>query len=170
MRRGSRSLVPLLFLGLALLATGCVRYVPVTLAAAPPGEEVRVHLTDDAAVRMMPHFGLIETDLFGAVAPVGADSMSVNVWIGKDYQGTPFENVHEKVVLGRDEVVGIGRREISVSRSAVVVAGVVAGFAALVYGLKQVGNPNADNQTPPPQPPPSGNVGTLLHILTQVLR
>lgn len=42
---------------LALVATGCHRYVPAPLGAVPEGAEVRVHLSEEAADRIGARYG-----------------------------------------------------------------------------------------------------------------
>jgi hypothetical protein len=142
-----------LLLGGALGSTACVEYVPVELGAVPPGEEVRVRVRDDAAVRLGRHFGQIREELSASVEPQGPDSVSVIVWLGKDYPGTAFENVRETVVVGRDDVTELRIRRVSVWRTAVASAGAVAAFALLVHRLVQGESPNRqpdDGGFPPP--------------------
>ena len=55
-----------LLLGGASALTGCVTYTPVELDVVPPGEEVRVRLTDDGAVRAARHLGRLSTEFDAA--------------------------------------------------------------------------------------------------------
>lgn len=138
-----------------LTSAGCVHYVPVDdLASLPPDEEVRVHVTDEGAIRMARRFGRIRDEVTASVAPVDPDSLSVTVWIGKAYRGTSFENVRETVVLGRNEVTAVARKRLSAWRTAAASAAVVAGLAVLVDRIFLIEDPNRpdDNGTDPPPP------------------
>ncbi len=137
------------------LLAGCVYYAPVGLAGVRPEEELRVRLTNPAAVRVAPSFGRIRGELSGAVEARGGDSLQVSVWLGKDYQGTPFENAHQVVILSRDEVTELSRREVSMWRTAVVAVGAAAAFSVLVDRLVFWGNPNPTDEDGTTTPPPA---------------
>lgn len=137
----------------SFVGTACVTYVPVELAAVGPQEEVRVRLTEDAAVRLAREFGRIRELLEGSVEPRGPDSMMVSLWIGRDYAGTPFENVRQTVVFGRRDVSELRRRRLSVWRSAFASAAVTAAFAVAIDRIFLQEDPNPppqDNTEPPP--------------------
>lgn len=151
-----RSIRPCLLVAL-LACAGCVHYAPVELASVPPNEEVRVSVTDEGAVRLARHLGRITEDVTASVAPRGGDSISVTIWLGKNYPGTQFESVHETIVLPRHEVAALRFRKLSVWRTAAVSAAVLVGFALLTDRIFQIGDPNPprDDEVPPP---PSGIV------------
>jgi hypothetical protein len=117
-----------------------------------PQEEVHVQVSQNAAVRMVQHFGRITEGIQGSVEPKGADSTAVTVWIGKDYPGTPFADVRQTVVLGRDEVIGLRQRRLSVWRTAVTAAAITAGFVWMTDRIFQwlPNNPGDDDPVFPP--------------------
>lgn len=136
-------------------SAGCVHYAPVELAAVPPDQEVRVRLTNDGAVRMARHLGRITDDVTANVAPSAGDSISVTIWLGKNYPGTPFEDVRETIVLPQHEVAALRFRKLSVWRTAAASAAALAGFAILVDRLFQIGDPNPPSDEEPPRPSPA---------------
>lgn len=146
-----------LLIAACVTAAGCFRYVPVEAAAVDPGETVRVRFTDDASVRLVESFGRITTTLEGRARPVLPDSLVVSIWIGRDYAGTQFENVHQSVAVGLREVTAIERRELSRRRTAFAAAGAVALFAMLVQQvmLQEDPNPPVGGTDPPPPPAPA---------------
>ncbi len=137
-------------------ATACVTYTPVDLALVPPGEEVRVRLTDDGAVRASRHLGRIRTELDAAVTPQPPDSVAVVVWLGKHYPGTQFENVRETIVLPRHEVSDLHLRRMSVKRTVVALTGAAAVFALLVDQIFLQEDPNRPPEIDDENPPPAG--------------
>jgi hypothetical protein len=137
------------------ISAGCYRYVPVAPAAARPEEELRVRVTDAAAVRLVRDLGTYTTELDGTFKRESADSVSVSVSIARDYRGATLENARQALFLAPAEIVELRRREFSRSRTALVAAGSLVGFAALVATVTQLGDPNppAGDDGPPPPPP-----------------
>ena len=138
----------------AYLTSACFSYVPVSPAAVPPDEEVRVRVTEQAAVRVAPDLGIFRNTVEGRLVPVGEDSLSLSVWLGRDYPGTEFENVRRAVVLEREEVLEVRQRRLSPVRTGIAAAGVVALFAVLIDRIILQEDPNTGDGTLPPPPPP----------------
>ena len=158
----SRCWARVVLLGACFWSTGCVTYINVDLDSVPPGEEVRVRLTDEGAVRASRHLGRIRTQLDAGVAPQTPDSIAVIVWLGKNYPGTQFENVRETIVLPRHEVSDLHLRRLSVGRTAAAFAGAAAVFAVLVDQIFLQEDPNRPPDDPDDNPPPGGI--TILRI------
>lgn len=137
--RRRRRLIPLLAL---ILAPACFRYQAVELGTVSPREEVRVVLTDDAAVRLALNYGAISKRLEGQLSPTGADSLMLAVWIGRNYAGTSFENARQRLSLGRGEVVEVRRRTFSPTRTAIVTAGVLGVLGIIIDRIAFLENPN----------------------------
>lgn len=123
------------------------------VGSIPPDEEVRVRVRNETAIRLARHFGQIRDELTASVESRGPDSLAIIVWIGKDYPGTPFEDVRETVVVGRDEVVELRRRQLSAWRTAVASAGAVAALALIADQVVQQGDPNPPPDDGPDPPP-----------------
>lgn len=144
---------PFLLLAACLAATGCVEYARVDRGSVQPQEELRVRVTDEAAVRLASHFGRITDEVTATVATQGADSMAVTVWLGRDYPGTRFENVRQTVMLSNDDVTDLLRRRISVWRSAAAALGVVAVAAVMINSISLLEDPNGPDDGGPITPP-----------------
>jgi hypothetical protein len=150
---------------LCLLAAGCYTYVPISPATVPPQEEVRVRFTDEAAIRLAREFGQITTMVESQLEPLGQDSLALSIWIGRDYRGTQFENVHQKVNVGRHEVVEVRRRQLSKPRTVIAGAGVLALFAVLIDKVVLQEDPNPPGgENPPPPPPQPPMIGIRIPI------
>lgn len=160
MQRRGRAIVALLVALTGISA--CYTYVPVSLAAVESKEDVRVRVTDGAAVRLSKELGAFSTEIDGQLTPEGADSISVGVEIARAYRGTTIGTSTQVLFLGRSEVVEVRKREFSRSRTVLLSAGAVVGFSIAAAGIAQLVDPNGppDNQTTPPPPPalrrPSG--------------
>src|SRR4029079_10312359 len=100
-------------------------YVPVSLGAVPSKEEVRVRVTDAAALRLAKELGAIAIEIDGQMAQEGPDSVSVGVPIDKSYRGVTVGTTTQTLFLGRSEIVEVRRREVSRSRTALATAGAV---------------------------------------------
>jgi hypothetical protein len=143
---------------LGLTLCGCYNYVPVDLASVRPTEYVRVEVTEQAAVRLVKDFGAYLRELEGQVAREGADSVSVTVPVGRDYRGVALEGGRQTLFLGRQEVIGVRRREFSRSRTVAASVGSLVVFGLIAAGVAQWGDPNSEVVEPPPPPPPPGAI------------
>lgn len=161
LRRGA---VLLLIAGVA--NTACYNYVPVSLGAVPSKEEVRVRVTDAAALRLAKELGAIAIEIDGQMAQEGPDSVSVGVPIDKSYRGVTVGTTTQTLFLGRSEIVEVRRREFSRSRTALVTAGTVVGFGVLAAGIAQLFDPNEpiNSSTTPPPPPALRRPHVILRI------
>ena len=87
--------------------------------------------------------------------------LTLSLWVGQQYRGTPFENARQRVSLGVPEVVEVRRRELSRGRTALLAAGVIALTVVLADRIVFEQDPNA---TPGGRPgsPPTDPSGTLI--------
>lgn len=155
-RRAARGRVRAALCILGLTLGGCYTYVPIDLASAQPAEYLRVEVTESAAVRLVKDFGVYLKELEGEVKREGSDSVSVTVPVGRDYRGVSLEGGRQTLFLGRQEVVGVRRREFSRGRTVVASVGTLVAFGLIAAGVAQWGDPNSEVVEPPPPPPPSG--------------
>jgi hypothetical protein len=146
----------------AAASTGCYSYVPVSFANVPAKEDVRLRVTENAAVRLVKEVGAFSTELDGQVAPEGRDSISLDVTIDRTYRGATIGTATQTLVLARSEILEVRRREFSKSRTVALTVGTLVGFGALAAGIVQLVDPNGptDGEITPPPPPavrrPSG--------------
>lgn len=133
----------------------CYRYVPISPTTVAPNDEVRIHVTDDAAARLSKDLGAFVTEIDGRFAPQAHDSVSIAIPIERQYHGMTVGTTSQVLYLGRSEVVDVRKREFDRARTIVVSAGAVVGFGLLAAGIVQLADPNPDSQEQPPPPPPS---------------
>ena len=150
---------------IAVLAfgTGCYRYVPIDVSAVKPQEDVRVHVTESAAARLVRDFGAYTSRLEGQFAVERGDSVSVSVAVARAYQGVSLEQTRQTLYLARSEVVDVRRRVLSKGRTVAATAAVLTVFAIVVNSVVQEGDPNP-NDEPPPPPPPGGGIRARFRI------
>jgi hypothetical protein len=144
--------------------TGCFQYVAVPPNAVRAGEDVQVRISEAAAARLVPEFGMYTGQLEGQLAAEGPDSLSVSVLISRDYRGMSLDQVRQRLFLGRSEVIEIKRRKLSPVRTALATAGVLAGFVVVVRAVIQEGDPNPKDDDPPPPPPGEFRFRSLIRI------
>lgn len=139
---------------LGLVGSGCYRYASVPLSAAPGTGEVRVRLTDAAAVRLSPALGAYSNALDGQLSLNGGDSVALAVTTNREYRGVVLDSATEVFHLGRVDVADVQRRELSRGRTVALAAGTLAGFVLLTRAIVQLTNPNPGTDESLPQPPP----------------
>src|SRR5689334_20158681 len=138
----------------ATASTACYNYVPVSLGTVGPKEDVRVRVTDAAAVRLSETLGAVSNEIDGAIARQGSDSIAVGVSIARAYRGTTIGTTTQLLSLGRSEILDVRKRQFSRGRTVLLAAGTVGGFGLLAAGISALVDPNGppDDQRPPPPP------------------
>jgi hypothetical protein len=132
---------------------GCYTFRPVDPFEAIPGEEIRLVLNESALPGLAPSALLGETSVQGDLVGVSDDSISVSIWIGQAYRGTPFEAAHQDYAFPRTEVIRLERRRLSRTRTALTTVGVLAGIYILIDRLDFLEDPNPDFDDDDPEPP-----------------
>jgi hypothetical protein len=146
--------VPVIALLICLpVMTGCFSYKPATTELINPNEEIRVIVTDDAALRLNERFGVV-LPLEGQLSPLGSDSFGLAVWVGRGFGGSDFATVRQTVPLVRADIVQVQRRQLSVKRTTYFTLGVVAALTILVDRLGVIDLPWEDRTDPPTPPEP----------------
>ena len=145
---------------LAILATGqgCFSYTVTEIPRIRPQEEIRLELEDRGYRRIAP--GANRNDrprLEGRLARVDSDSLTVSVWIGEAYLGTPFQSAYQDIVIPLHDVRAVETRRLSRKRTALTTVGTVALIALLIDSigfLDIFGDGGVGEQ--PPDPPTQG--------------
>jgi len=143
---------------LVVLATGqgCYSYHTTQLPDIQLGEEVRLVLEDRGYRRVAPGAAQEAAPMLeGRLAGVTNDSLTLSVWIGEAYRGTPFESAYQDIAIPLIDVQRVEHREFSRKRTALVAAGVVAVIFVLIEGIGLVnflGNGGEDDEPDPPLP------------------
>jgi hypothetical protein len=138
----------------------------VSVGSVESKEPVRVRITAQAAARLASELGSFSQELDGEFLPQGPDSVSLGIPIDRTYRGTTVGTTTQLLYLGRSELVDVRRRKFSRSRTTLVAAGTVAGFAALATGIAWFGDPNTPSDETPPPPPPSPSRRPTRHLVT----
>jgi hypothetical protein len=154
-RARARRRVVATMLAAAVANTACYSYVPVSFSNVPAKEDVRLRVTEDAAVRLVKEVGTFSTELDGQLAPEGRDSISLGVTIDRTYRGVAIGTATQTLVLARSEIVEVRRREFSKKRTVALTVGTLVGFGALAAGISQLVDPNGAPEGEIIQPPPA---------------
>ncbi|MGH7447787.1 MAG: hypothetical protein ACREK1_06410 [Longimicrobiales bacterium] len=151
--RGSRGGALVLLAGI-LTSQGCYMYRPAAVTELEAGEEVRVTLSEQASRAALP--GAPDARrVEGRFTEATPDSLTISVWIGAAYRGTPFESTYQHVALPRLQVVAVEDRQLSKSRTALVAAGVVAIIVTMIdqLGIFPIFTGDGTDDLPiPPEP------------------
>jgi hypothetical protein len=137
-----------------LFGQGCYTYRPAQLPGVEPGVQVRVLLRDDDPFRLRPR---ADEDggyrLDGSFVRLTEDSLSLSVWLGEAYRGTPFESVRQEYTFPRGDILRVEHRQFSRLRTTLLGAGIAVGIVALIKGIGQVIHDGAGQGGEPPLPP-----------------
>ena len=146
---------------LVILATGqgCFSYAVTELPQIRLQNEIRVELEDTGYRRIAPG-GASRNQrprLEGRLAKVDRDSLTVSVWIGEPYLGTPFQSTYQDIVVPLEDVRVVEARRLSRRRTTLAAAGTVALIAFLIdtIGLVNILGDGGVGE-PPPDPPTRG--------------
>ena len=121
-----------LFLLAAPLLSGCFVYVPADPATVPAGNDVRVFVSRVGMAQLPVEVAGNGTYLIGRFDGRIADSLRVRVPVAARQVGFITQDLRQEVRVPTGEVVQFERRELSRGRTALFVAGGVAGGAAIV--------------------------------------
>lgn len=138
---------------LALLSGACFTYQTHSTELVKPNEEIRLIVTDAAAMRLTQQFGVIPP-FEGRLSPLSADSFGLAVWVGRGFSGSDFATVRQTVPVLRSDILGVERRQLSIKRTAYFTAGVVVALTILVDRLGVIDLPFGGDSEPPTPPEP----------------
>jgi hypothetical protein len=115
---------------IAVLASGCYRYVPLTTTSLPAGTRAQVVLTDAGTAELARLVGPASQTIEGSVVNGGETNLTVAVHRLERRNGVEEFWNGEAVPIPRTAVASVARRDLSWQRSVLLGAGlVVAGFA-----------------------------------------
>lgn len=156
---------------LALLVAGalpaCVQYAPLAGDLPGPGDEVRLRIDPEAGSRLSARSGRAPQVIEGRVTEVSSvdDSLRVLVPWGAAWAGTPMEGRRDEISLHPGEILGVERKEVSRSRTALAAGGLAA--TAFVLARYALGGSDRENHGGIEEPtPPPVNLTCVLGALT----
>jgi hypothetical protein len=159
MRGHSASIVLLLVLP---FSQGCYSYQTTQLSNLQRGEQIRVVLEEDGFRRVVPGAARSASPRFeGRFSGSTDDSLTVSVWIGEAYRGTPFEAAYEDIMIPRVDLQRVEHRRLSKPRTAVAAAGIVAGIVVLIESIGVVNFLGNGGESGPPDPPLPVGIGGM---------
>jgi hypothetical protein len=135
--------------GVALLASGCFRYVPVELDAAPAGDEVRVELTRVGFAELPELPNNSGPDLNGTLLRFDNDRLFLRVPVYVRLDGLVTQTVQQELAIPAREVVQLERRELSRMRTGLSIGGGLATLGVIFLSFKASDeSPEIQQETP----------------------
>jgi hypothetical protein len=117
---------------LAAGASGCYRYVPSQLGTVPPGQQVRVYVTQEALAKLTDLPATESTSLSGVLIRTEAQNVVVRLPVARRQSGFSMEVLGQDVFIPRDQILQIERRELNKPMTVVATVGASAALAGAV--------------------------------------
>jgi len=133
MNRTRRRVVALLC-AVALLS-GCFTYVPTQIAAVPVGEQVEIYLSPRAQVELSQRGGRVEEVVRGTLAERRDNQLLLRVPIAAEQEGFFRSDIERELPVAEADVLGIGLRRFSGTKTALLVGGSIGGGALIVLTI-----------------------------------
>lgn len=135
---------------LVVVASSCTEYTPVRLAAASPGYDVRVSLSDGGAVDLVPKIGARARQIEGMVKQILDTSLVVSVRRVVREGGGEDTYTDLEVLLHSGDIESVERSTTSVSRSILAAGALIATALLAAKGAGDLSGSKTGG------PPPSG--------------
>lgn len=140
----------------SLTLPACYTFRAIDPLVVSPGEQVQLLISGSSATGVTRATLMGETFVEGNLVGISDDSISVSVWIGEAYRGTPFESVHQVYTVPRVDLVRLESRQLSKPRTALTILGILGGIYLFIdrMGFLEDPNPDSNGGIPfPPDPP-----------------
>jgi len=139
---------------LVLELSGCFKYIPTQLEAAPPGEEVRLLMTRQAGLELSEVTGidLSRPVIRGEILGREGTELLLNVRVGGRREGFHTVQLSQTIRVPFEEIVRIDRREFNGLNTGLLAAGSVSASVLLVQLIIETfGETEVDNSIDPPE-------------------
>ena len=139
-----------LVLVLAIMVSGCMRWVPARIGEVPIGADVRLRLSEEGVEQLAALTGAVRQDVSGQLLQWDQEVM---VSAALETAGTGLGNsLRQRFVVDQDNIVGVDVQELDRTRTGIFVGSVAvaAGFA-IVWVVT-----NLRGTAAPTQPPTTG--------------
>lgn len=140
---------------LAAGAAGCYSYIPSEPGVVPPGQQVRVFITQEELSRLAELPVQQGTSLSGTLIRAETQNVVVRLPVARRQTGFNMEVLGQDVFIPRDQILQLERRELNRPMTVLLTVGAGAALAGVVVAIIS----NARNGE---LPPPSGG-GELGH-------
>lgn len=134
-----------------LLCSGCFAYVATELDTVPPGEDVRVHLTQEGLGDLAEFSPGVRMD--GTLLRADGDQLVLRVPIADQTVGIMTRTLGQDVTIPSDLIARLERRQFDRTRTWLTAGVGVAGVVSLLMSFGE-GIPNPD--LPPVEEDPAG--------------
>jgi hypothetical protein len=141
-----------LLLLLAAGFSGCFRYVPADVSAAPQGTPARIVMTRMGAEQLrevMPE-ARDGAPVRGTVVGSEGRDLLLNVPVARRQEGVTTRSIEQRIRIPMGEIVSFERRELNGTATALTIAAGAAAVAGLVFGITEARK--GDNPDPPGPP------------------
>jgi hypothetical protein len=133
-----------------LIATSCTVYAPVRGVGATPGYDVRVRLTDNGAVNLVPRIGPRARQLQGTLKQVTDSSLVVSVRRVVREGGGEDTYDGQEISIPSSDIELAQTRKTSVPRSILAAGGILASALLIAKGAGDLSGGGSN------RPPPTG--------------
>lgn len=130
---GARRARPALLVGAVGLLAGCYTYVPINAETATPPLRVRAFLSPEAADRVAPVMGGVQSSLDGRLVETSGRSFYLEVTSAQVQQGMRTETLSQRLLFAPEDIVSLQRRELDRTRTYLMVGAGAAAVGALIY-------------------------------------
>lgn len=128
--RGAPRMITLL--ATLLAASGCYTYLPTTIDAVRPGEDVRIRLTPEQADLLVEQRLTDARVLTGTLVGRDGDDYLVDASVGSNDIQRGMRTLLQRISLPPTGVVEVERREISRTRTGLLIGGLAVGVGAAI--------------------------------------
>jgi hypothetical protein len=147
----------------AMLA-GCYSYSTIEPAAVTPGMNVRARVSSTTAERIGPSLGMSDARLLSGEV-VESQPGALTLKVPSVPVGTPgaAEGLYQQIVINRQDVLEVESRKLDVTRTRIVIGGVVVAAGAIFATATLHGRATGDGPTT--EGPSTFNIGIFrLHF------
>jgi hypothetical protein len=137
-------------------AYGCYVYEPTTASMLAPGKSVALDLNDLGRLNLASQIGAEVKRITGVLVSQSSNNYVLHVNQLSFFNGRTSEWSGEAINVRSDYVSSVLEERLSASRTALAVAGSVAGVGAIVAAHSLVGNGTSTNDTKNGGTPPTG--------------
>ena len=142
-----------LVMALAIMASGCVRWVPARVGEVPVGTDIRLRLSEEGAEQLEETTGTGQSEVSGQLLQWGSEVM-VSAALQTAGAGANSSSLRQRFVVDEEHVVGVDIRELDRTRT-----GLFAGTIAVVAGsaiVWVVSKLSGSGTAAPSEPPTTG--------------
>ena len=142
-----------LVMALAIMASGCVRWVPARVGEVPVGTDIRLRLSEEGAEQLEETTGTGQSEVSGQLLQWGSEVM-VSAALQTAGAGANRSSLRQRFVVDEEHIVGVDIRELDRTRT-----GLFAGTIAVVAGsaiVWVVSKLSGSGTAAPSEPPTTG--------------